>query len=56
MNQKVASKLAGSVRQAKENQTSANKTEVEKKPVAVRAVKDDTPVAALQPSRRIWPD
>ena len=56
MNQQVASKLANSVRQAKESQTTAN-TEIEKKPATAQAAKDDdAPLPFIPSSRRVWPD
>jgi len=56
MNQNVASKLANSVRQAKENLTSA-KTKVDNKPASAQGVKNnDVILPSLKPSRRVWPD
>ncbi len=54
MNQNVASKLANSVRQAKETQVT-DKAATAEKPVAT-AKSEEAPRPALLTSRRVWPD
>jgi len=55
MSQQVASKLANSVRQAKDNQA-AGKTAVAKKPAAAAKKDDEAPLPKVAASRRVWPD
>lgn len=56
MNQKVASKLANSVRQAKENQTTGQSKAVKKPAVAPGVKGNEEILPSLKPARRVWPD
>jgi len=54
MNQKIASKLADSVRQAKEKQDTDKETTAEKPVTMTKSGEASRP--ALATSRRVWPD